>query len=312
MKTDRNQSQDQVPNSPIDHPFLKTQLAYDHTLEVAPPYTRALWKMQHRWIRADVARFKSGSKIRVLDVGCGPAHMYESLREHIDLYLGIDTSLIELRRAAPSPSRLLVNGVGEHLEYLPDNSYDLVLFVSVLDHVIDWKRTIDRCSQVLRPGGLMLILMENEEQLVNRLRKLLGRPIDHADHMAYFTLGDLATQLGSGFVALKARTYGYGFGLHKLTTRIPVPQAVFDVLLPIIDLVGHTLMPNSGQVLYGLYQKKADTIVQSSSDYLVCPSCAAPLQWGEPACKNCHFETTYRENILDAMSFLTRGLKSSN
>jgi 2-polyprenyl-3-methyl-5-hydroxy-6-metoxy-1,4-benzoquinol methylase len=81
-----------------------------------------------------------------------------------------------------------------------------VLFISVLDHVIDWKKTINRCADVLRPGGIMLVVMENEDQLVNRLRKFMGRQVEHSDHMHYFTLSDISKQLGARFASLKATT----------------------------------------------------------------------------------------------------------
>jgi len=301
-----NDRRDEATQATIDHPFLKTQLTYDHTQEFAPSYTRALWKRQHAWISGDIGRFKPSSSVRLLDVGCGPAHISESQNEHIDLYFGVDPSFVELSRAKPLPRRFLAHGIGEYLDYLSDNSFDVVVLVSVLDHCIDWKRTIDRCASILRPGGLMLVVMENSDQLVSRLRRLFGRPIEHADHMHYINLDEVLEQLGTGFTALKARTFGYGFGLHTITTKIHIPQPVFETLIPVMDSLGSLLLPSAGQVLYGCYQKKRDGTVRTSQDFLVCPSCKATLTWGADACWGCGLHMPYQDDILDALALLQK------
>jgi ubiquinone/menaquinone biosynthesis C-methylase UbiE len=303
-RTDDHTNEPEI--APVHHPFLQTQLAYDHSQDFAPSYTRALWEKQHSWIADDVNRTKPSRRIRVLDVGCGPAHIAESLKEHIEIYVGVDTSFVELRRAKPQPGRFFIHGIGEQLDYLPNNSFDAVLFISVLDHVIDWKRTINRCADVLRPGGIMLIVMENEDQLVNRLRRLMGRQIEHSDHMHYFTLSDISKQLGARFTSLKVTTFGYGFGLHKLTTKVPIPQPFFKLLIPIIDSVGGLLSPEGGQVLYGLYQKNGDASLEPSSDFLVCPSCKAPIVWRQSTCRQCGSSMPYDGDIMDALAMLKR------
>ena len=290
--------------APIDHPFLQTQLSYDHTQEFAPPYTRALWEKQHSWIADDINRFKSSQKIRMLDVGCGPAHISESLKDHIDLYVGVDTSLVELKRAKPLPGRFLIHGIGEELDYLPDNSFDAVLFISVLDHVIDWKKTIDarRFGKARRDHA---VVMENEDHLVNRLPKLLGRQVEPVDHLHFFTPIN-RNQTGTRVVSLKAKTFGYGFGLHSLTKKIRVPQPVFKILIPVIDSIGALIAAEGGQVLYGLYQKNADASVQPNSHFLVCPSCKTPIVWGEGTCRQCGSRMPYESNIMDALALLQR------
>lgn len=242
------------------HPFLQTQLVYDHAPEAAtiPPYTRALWDRMHRLIGADIARFKPAERVRLLDVGCGPGHIADSQAEHISSYVGVDPSLIELRRGRQLPGRCFVHGIAERLDFITPGSFDLVTLVSVLDHCIDWRRALDNCAAALRPGGVMLIAMENAEQLPSRVRRWLGREVEHQDHMHFISLPDLATALGERFMTLKTTTFGYGFGLHGLTARARLPRQLFDMFVPAMDRIGQAALPNAGQVLYACYRKNAE------------------------------------------------------
>lgn len=286
-----------------NHPFLKTQLVYDAAPEIAsiPPYTRVLWDRQHQWISADIARYKSAEKIRLLDVGCGPGHIAESQAEHIELYLGVDPSMIELRRGKLTAQRRFAHGIGEELDFIPDNSFDVVTLISVLDHCIDWHAAIGNCARALRPGGMMLVAMENSEQLPSRIRQKLGIEVDHHDHMHFISLPEVEAALGDSFSTLTARTYGYGFGLHTLTQRLRPPRAIFDALVPVLDWMGRLIMPDSGQVLYACYRKKGAAMSPVSEAILRCPSCARSREWGETRCAGCGETMRFLDDILDSL-----------
>jgi SAM-dependent methyltransferase len=285
----------------VDHPFLQTQLVYDHSTESLPPYTQSLVDKEHSRICGDISRFKPINKIRLLDIGCGPSDFSKRLNDHIDLYFGVDPSFTELKRVKPRPRRFLARGIGEYL-YLSDNYFDVVLLISVLDHCLDWKKTANRSSDLLRPGGIMIVAMENSDQLLNRYRKLMGRQVEHHGHMHFLTLNDIAAELSTNLAKLQAETFGYGFGLHSLTVKIRIPQPVLDALMPVMDAVGGLLSPRGGRVLYGCYRKNPDASVQPSSHFLVCPSCKAILNWRGCECEQCGCGMPYQDNILDAFA----------
>ena len=89
---------------------------------------------------------------RILDVGCGPMmHNFKCLKGSLDIenYYGIEP-LANL--SADNPN--CFKAVGEYLPF-PDNSFDTVFSISVLDHVIYPKKVLAEIHRTLRPGGII-------------------------------------------------------------------------------------------------------------------------------------------------------------
>ncbi|MBI2099171.1 class I SAM-dependent methyltransferase [Candidatus Uhrbacteria bacterium] len=87
---------------------------------------------------------RHGSAGRVLDVGCGSAASYAP---HFPSRVCLD--------AAPG---IGVDIVGDaHALPFPDNSFDLVLCIEVLEHLKSPERAIAEMKRVLRPGGKLIL-----------------------------------------------------------------------------------------------------------------------------------------------------------
>lgn len=95
---------------------------------------------------------------RVLDIGCGGGFLTEEIAK-----FGLDTTAVD-----PSPGSLhaarkhadamnLVvdyrEGVGEALDF-PNDHFDMVFCLDVLEHVRDFRPVVAEVSRVLAPGGL--------------------------------------------------------------------------------------------------------------------------------------------------------------
>ncbi len=99
---------------------------------------------------------------RVLDVGCGE-QLYRDelaalLRANAIAYTGLDPdeeSLARLRTALPE-ARLHVGDI-EHYDDEPA-SYDHVLCLRALNHVLDLDEALSRMSRFLKPGGSLLLV----------------------------------------------------------------------------------------------------------------------------------------------------------
>ncbi|HEX6810928.1 MAG TPA: class I SAM-dependent methyltransferase [Planctomycetota bacterium] len=98
---------------------------------------------------------------RALDFGCGHGRLTQALAKHFADVVGVDiaASMIEVARAANRHGARVNYVLNERpdLSVLPDNSFDFVLTVLVLQHMRpDYSAGYLReFLRVLRPGGLM-------------------------------------------------------------------------------------------------------------------------------------------------------------
>jgi 2-polyprenyl-6-hydroxyphenyl methylase/3-demethylubiquinone-9 3-methyltransferase len=96
----------------------------------------------------------------VLDLGCAGGFMAEALAERGARVSGIDPAqgVIEAAKRHAKSSNLDITydvGVGEDMPY-PDNHFDTVVCVDVLEHVGDLTQVLSEVARVLKPGGLFL------------------------------------------------------------------------------------------------------------------------------------------------------------
>lgn len=94
---------------------------------------------------------------RALDIGCGGGFLTEEIARFGFEVTGVDPSAPSLVTARSHARALNLRidyqeGVGEALLF-PDNHFDLVFCVDVLEHVSDYRLVIAEISRVLAPGG---------------------------------------------------------------------------------------------------------------------------------------------------------------
>lgn len=103
--------------------------------------------------------------IKVLDVGGGTGHAHCSFfhfPETIEYYL-LDPNLRLLHdqfiRLFPKLSYLKMGHILANAEYLPikNDSFDVVINISAIDHLDDYKKFISEAFRVLKPGGKFLV-----------------------------------------------------------------------------------------------------------------------------------------------------------
>jgi SAM-dependent methyltransferase len=114
-----------------------------------PPRTSPTWVVRHalaQWLRAQADELRSGSLVRVLDVGCGVKPYYPFFADVASEYVGVDV--------VENPMAELLGSV----EALPveDASFDVVLCTQVLEHCEDPGQAVRELRRVTRPGGRVL------------------------------------------------------------------------------------------------------------------------------------------------------------
>jgi len=93
----------------------------------------------------------------ILDVGCGIGTYVKRFRDLSPHVYGID---ISAKRLAESTMPNLVAAAAENLPF-GDETFDVLVFNEVIEHVKDDRQTLEDALRVLRPGGHIVIYAPN-------------------------------------------------------------------------------------------------------------------------------------------------------
>lgn len=149
--------------------------------------TKRLWFINH-------LRSVNG---RVLDIGCNNGNLAFLLRkqgvspEQLD-YVGIDIAeeSIECAQSRNIPGTFFQVGSTLDIHY-PDESFDAITLVEVIEHMPEQSRAIREAARVLKPGGIILLSTPNAEcqpwLFDERVRfmacRILGRKLVEKDNL---------------------------------------------------------------------------------------------------------------------------------
>jgi ubiquinone/menaquinone biosynthesis C-methylase UbiE len=127
----------------------------------------------------------------LLDVGCGAGVMAQDAVTRGFRFWGLDGSpkMIEVCRAtfARRPETHFLVGSATSLEF-PDDFFDVVLCMGVIDHVADYPVAVREMLRVLRPGGQAIISFPNRHNLYSVWRNSVFYPLLRMLRKPYYAL----------------------------------------------------------------------------------------------------------------------------
>jgi 2-polyprenyl-6-hydroxyphenyl methylase/3-demethylubiquinone-9 3-methyltransferase len=119
--------------------------------------------------------------LRILDIGCGGGLLCEPMARLGAEVVGVDPSEtnIEVAKLHAAESRVEVDYRATTAEELADagEKFDVVLNMEVVEHVADVGLFVERCAEMVKPGGIMFVAT------INRTLKALGLAIVGAEYL---------------------------------------------------------------------------------------------------------------------------------
>ncbi len=182
-----------------------------------------------------IQRYVSGG--RLLDVGTGDGRFLATARS-----AGYEVAGTEVSEAGASYARERGFDVylGQITELdLPSESFDLATIWHVLEHVPDPGAVLRKVHSLLRPGGILVVAVPNEENFFirRRLGAAKSSPFDPLKfggeiHLTYFRPGTLRSTLRAA--AFEVREFGVDDIYHvrdlKMRLKLPFQQALARML----------------------------------------------------------------------------------
>jgi 2-polyprenyl-3-methyl-5-hydroxy-6-metoxy-1,4-benzoquinol methylase len=109
---------------------------------------------------------------RLLDVGCAHGWFLETARERFEV-LGIEPDAVVGGRTA-------ARGLPVRQGYFPDaleagETFDIIVFNDVIEHIPDIRSALDACQARLRDGGLLVLNLPNSAGFFYRLSKMFAK-----------------------------------------------------------------------------------------------------------------------------------------
>lgn len=174
-------------------------------------------------VRTEIAPLLPPHAARVLEVGCGAGGTLAWLKDsgRAGWVVGIELDRAAAARARGAVDQLLQGDADQLLPHLPAHSFDLILCLDVLEHLLDPWQTLQRLRGLLRPGGQLIVSLPNIRHysvllpllLAGRWRYTEAGILDRS-HLRFFSRDSacaLVQQAGLRVRTLRP-TYAWGSG----------------------------------------------------------------------------------------------------
>ncbi|HYM06736.1 MAG TPA: methyltransferase domain-containing protein [Terriglobales bacterium] len=104
-----------------------------------------------------LSRIPVRTGLKVLDLGCGfHAQYLRSIGRRLAEGVGVDFNVSDESRRDPK-LRFLLMSIETALVNLPDSEFDVILFISVLEHLANPQECLQHCHRVMKKDGVLLI-----------------------------------------------------------------------------------------------------------------------------------------------------------
>ena len=146
----------------------------------------------HRVRRHNLYRFLgtgSGPHARVLEIGCGTGANLREQRSRWTTAVGLD---LEMRALAFSRDLAAVQADASEVLPFADATFEAIFMLDVLEHLEEPKALVREMNRVLRPGGIVVIMVPARPELWSYWDEIHG-------HQRRYTKATLAAVFDDGW-----------------------------------------------------------------------------------------------------------------
>ena len=156
---------------------------------------------------------------RIADVGCGfQASFTRTVVDRAESTVLVDVALADDLKQHPRV-HAIEGQLPDALAVLPSGELDVVLMVSVLEHVADAPKLLSEIRRLLAPGGVALVNVPSWRGKtyleLSAFRLGLSPAVEMDDHKMYYDVRDLWPLLvTAGFRPSRIKCFSHKFGLN--------------------------------------------------------------------------------------------------
>ncbi len=222
--------------------FVTPPIDFDDS-EWVKLYSNGYFENQSEWLlrkrRQDLTkRFNTIEKFALnptksyLDVGCGEGKTLVEAKNRGWSVAGLD--IVDHRmEEAKANDILFIEGKLPQSEIKP-NSFDIIYMDSVLEHVTTPVEQMQKCYEILKPGGIMYVGVPNEDSFINSVKRFIYtvmrkrdvstrlKPFHSPFHINGFTKKSFGNIVeNTGFSVIQLNNFGrkFSFLSHKLLSK---------------------------------------------------------------------------------------------
>ena len=229
-----------------------------HSNQALGPFRHHL-RRRRRFVETVLNRYLKTEAIEnatsLLDLGCGDGENLQWLRKYANRIYASDYNSIRMAR---------VTSYAEEQIYLADitnypaldNSFEIIFFNHVLEHIPDHVQALREVARITRPGGIVVLGIPNEGTLFARLAYKF-QPISRqtTDHVHFYTMSAILKLCEQIDLKVQETKYlGYGIPHWSLDSHI----RKYKFFESLFENVGRYIYPRQASSIYVILRKNIE------------------------------------------------------
>jgi SAM-dependent methyltransferase len=167
-----------------------------------------------------------GNELEIIEMGCGyRAKLLVGLHDRVKRGVGVDFQVDPALRELPA-YQFFEGSIEETLPKLAGQTFDVVMLISVLEHLAEPLAALEFARGLLKPGGVLLVNVPTWRGKFflefSAFRLGLSPKVEMDDHKMYYDKRDLWPLLvKAGFLpsAIRLRYHKFGLNLFAVARR---------------------------------------------------------------------------------------------